>query len=101
MVGYLGYSVTSEDHHCGCRMHARPVLRDVYRRETDALRGFLFRVLAFGEPQKWTTAEVDINRVQSDVNYGFVYVDEDGFDSYRPASFRELLGGFTECQAEA
>ena len=43
----------------------------------------------------------DINRVQSDVEYGFVYVDQEGFDSYRPASFGELLCGFTEYQTEA
>ena len=38
----------------------------------------------------------DINRVQSDVRYDFVYVDEAGFRKYRPASFRQLLDGFTE-----
>ena len=43
----------------------------------------------------------DINRVQSDVRYGFVYVDQEGFDNYRPASFGQLLGGFTEYQTPA
>jgi type III restriction enzyme len=43
----------------------------------------------------------DINRVQSDVKYGFVYVDQESFDSYHPASFRQLLGGFTEYQTQA
>jgi len=43
----------------------------------------------------------DINRVQSDVKYAFVYVDQEGFDSYHPTSFRGLLGSFTEYQAEA
>ena len=38
----------------------------------------------------------DVNRVQSNVTYDFVYVDEPSFDKYKPKSFRELLGGFTE-----
>jgi type III restriction enzyme len=38
----------------------------------------------------------DINRVQSDVKYDFVYVDEESFERYHPASFRELTAGFRE-----
>ncbi|MDE2321824.1 MAG: DEAD/DEAH box helicase family protein [candidate division NC10 bacterium] len=38
----------------------------------------------------------DINRVQSDVTYDFVYVDEDSFEKYKPASFRQLVAGFRE-----
>lgn len=38
----------------------------------------------------------DINRVQSDVKYGFVYVDQESFEKYRPTSFKELVGGFRE-----
>lgn len=38
----------------------------------------------------------DLNRVQSQVQYGFVYVDMDGFDKYRPTSFQELINGFAE-----
>ncbi|MBN1830434.1 MAG: DEAD/DEAH box helicase family protein [Deltaproteobacteria bacterium] len=38
----------------------------------------------------------DINRVQTDVTYDFVYVDEESFDKYRPASFRQLLETFKE-----
>ena len=38
----------------------------------------------------------DINRVQSDNTYDFVYVDEANFKSYRPSSFSDLVGGFTE-----
>ena len=38
----------------------------------------------------------DINRVQADVKYGFVYVDEESFEKYKPASFRQLLDGFME-----
>ena len=38
----------------------------------------------------------DINRVQKDITYDFVYVDEDGFKKYKPKSFRDLTDGFTE-----
>jgi type III restriction enzyme len=38
----------------------------------------------------------DINRVQIDVEYDFVYVDEESFKKYNPTSFRQLLDGFKE-----
>jgi type III restriction enzyme len=38
----------------------------------------------------------DINRVQADVKYDFVYVDQESFEKYRPASFRQLVDGFRE-----
>ena len=38
----------------------------------------------------------DINRVQPDVRYDFVYVDEKSFERYKPVSFRQLSGGFKE-----
>ena len=38
----------------------------------------------------------DINQVQTDVAYDFVYVDEDGFNQYRPTSFQQLADGFKE-----
>lgn len=38
----------------------------------------------------------DINAIQSDVRYDYVYVDEDGFKEYRPSSFRQLIDGFRE-----
>jgi len=38
----------------------------------------------------------DINRVQSDVKYDFVYVDQPGFEKYKPASFKHLIAGFRE-----
>ena len=38
----------------------------------------------------------DVNRVQSEVRYDFVYVDEESFDRYKPASFRQLLECFQE-----
>ncbi|MBI2884054.1 MAG: type III restriction endonuclease subunit R, partial [Candidatus Methylomirabilis oxyfera] len=40
----------------------------------------------------------DVNRVQADVKYDFVYVDEESFEKYRPTSFRQLLNGFREYQ---
>ena len=42
----------------------------------------------------------DINRVQSDVRYDFVYVDEESFEKYKPASFRQLLECFQEYKGE-
>jgi type III restriction enzyme len=36
----------------------------------------------------------DINRAQADVKYGFVYVDEESFEKYKPASFRQLVDSF-------
>ncbi|MBI4746524.1 MAG: type III restriction endonuclease subunit R, partial [Deltaproteobacteria bacterium] len=38
----------------------------------------------------------DINQAQSDVRYDFIFVDEEGFKKYKPASFNELVGSFTE-----
>ncbi|MBU2622879.1 MAG: type III restriction endonuclease subunit R, partial [Proteobacteria bacterium] len=38
----------------------------------------------------------DINRVQTDVEYDFVYVDEEGFEKYKPTSFKHLMDGFRE-----
>jgi len=38
----------------------------------------------------------DINRVQPDVKYDFVYVDEESFEKYRPTSFQQLVDSFTE-----
>ena len=40
----------------------------------------------------------DLNRVQSNVTYGFVYVDEESFEKYKPASLRQLVDGFREYQ---
>jgi len=36
----------------------------------------------------------DINRVQSQQVFDFVYVDEEGFGKYKPTSFGQLMGGF-------
>lgn len=38
----------------------------------------------------------DINKVQSDVKYGFVYVDQENFERYKPDSFSKLVKGFME-----
>jgi len=38
----------------------------------------------------------DVNAMQSDVKYDFVYVDEEGFKKYEPKSFADLLGIFRE-----
>ena len=38
----------------------------------------------------------DINRVQSDVTYDFVFVDEESFKSYSPKSFADLAANFRQ-----
>jgi type III restriction enzyme len=38
----------------------------------------------------------DINRVQTNVKYDFVYVDQESFEKYKPTSFKQLLDGFRE-----
>jgi type III restriction enzyme len=38
----------------------------------------------------------DINRVQADVEYAFVYVDQESFEKYKPTSFGQLVEGFNE-----
>ena len=38
----------------------------------------------------------DINRIQSDVIYDFVYVDEESFVKFKPTSFKHLIDGFRE-----
>lgn len=38
----------------------------------------------------------DVNRVQSDVQYDFVFVDQESFEKYKPSSFRALTDGFRE-----
>lgn len=38
----------------------------------------------------------DINGMQPDVTYDFVYVDEEGFKKYEPKSFADLLASFRE-----
>jgi type III restriction enzyme len=38
----------------------------------------------------------DINQIQREVKYDFVYVDEEGFNRYNPTSFRHLVESFIE-----
>ena len=38
----------------------------------------------------------DVNRVQSDVKYDFVFVDQEGFEKYKPKSFRQLTDSLKE-----
>ena len=48
--------------------------------------------------RQWCT---DINRVQTDVKYDFVYVDQESFERYKPTSFQQLVDGFREYQQKA
>ncbi len=36
----------------------------------------------------------DINRVQSDVRYDYVFVDDEGFAKYKPKNFKAVMEGF-------
>ena len=38
----------------------------------------------------------DVNTLQPDIGYDFVYVDEEGFEKYQPKSFSALLSAFRE-----
>jgi type III restriction enzyme len=38
----------------------------------------------------------DINKAQTDINYDYVFVDEESFKSYKPRSFKDLISGFRE-----
>lgn len=40
----------------------------------------------------------DVNKAQDAVKYGFVFVDENGFDKYKPKKFADLVQGFVEYQ---
>jgi type III restriction enzyme len=43
----------------------------------------------------------DINRVQTDAEYDFVYVDQESFEQYKPTSFRQLVDGFREYKEDS
>ena len=43
----------------------------------------------------------DINQAQSATEYDFVYVDEEGFEKYKPDSFAKLIAGFREYKGDA
>ncbi len=38
----------------------------------------------------------DVNQLQSDMEYEMIYVDEENFNKYKPASFSGLVAGFKE-----
>jgi type III restriction enzyme len=38
----------------------------------------------------------DINHIQSDIRFDFIYVDEESFNKYRPKSFKSLVESFRE-----
>ena len=40
----------------------------------------------------------DINRAGGDIRYDFVFVDEEGFKKYHPATFAEVVQTFREYQ---
>lgn len=39
---------------------------------------------------------IDINKLQNDVKYDFVYVDQENFEKYKPASFSDLVKSFRQ-----
>ena len=39
---------------------------------------------------------IDINKIQADIKYDYVFVDEESFNKYQPKSFKELIAGFRE-----
>ena len=43
----------------------------------------------------------DINRVQTDVQYDFVFVDQESFERYKPTLFQQLVDGFSEYKEKA
>lgn len=43
----------------------------------------------------------DNNRIQSDIGYDFVYVDQDGFEKFNPSNFGDIIGGFVDYKWEA
>jgi type III restriction enzyme len=42
----------------------------------------------------------DINRLQDDVRYDYVFVDKVSFEKYKPASFKQLMENFREYKEE-
>ncbi|MEO5329228.1 MAG: hypothetical protein H7829_13415 [Magnetococcus sp. THC-1_WYH] len=46
----------------------------------------------------WTNKQwcEDITIIQSDARFDFAFVDQEGFEQYKPTSFGALLEGFTE-----
>lgn len=42
----------------------------------------------------------DLNRMQREIEYDFVYVDQASFEKYRPTSFGQLVDGFREYKGQ-
>ena len=42
----------------------------------------------------------DINRAQAATEYDFAYVDQESFEKYKPASFKQLVAGFRKYKGE-
>jgi type III restriction enzyme len=40
----------------------------------------------------------DVAKVEGGQDVGFAYVDQEGFEKHTPATFAQLLNGFTEYQ---
>jgi type III restriction enzyme len=53
---------------------------------------FLFFIIFFPK-LVWCA---DINKAQDDVEYDFVFVDQESFDKYQPKTFDALMESFTE-----
>lgn len=51
--------------------------------------------LKLGRLKQWCE---DINRIEQDREFRFVYVDQEGFEKYQPKNFGDLLEGFVEYQ---
>lgn len=50
-------------------------------------------------PQKMARLKqwcADLNRIQSEVTYDFVYIDQESFEKYAPKSFQGIMDGFKE-----
>ncbi len=64
--------------------------REVYIIETKGLED-LDVPLKMERLRQWC---IDINKAQSDISYDYVFVDEEGFDKYKPKDFKELVTTF-------
>lgn len=54
-------------------------------------------------PQKMMRLKLwceDINKVQADVEFDFVFVDEESFRKYQPKTFRQIMEGFREYKSK-
>ncbi|MXW44241.1 MAG: type III restriction endonuclease subunit R, partial [Candidatus Dadabacteria bacterium] len=42
----------------------------------------------------------DVNALQPDMSYDFVYVEQESFEKYKPKSFKDVLNGFHDYKTE-